>query len=107
MVVPNYSLIPALEFIFIPLACLISNKYDFTSWYMLGKLYGHEKKMIERLKDYPYYFSAQKRLNWLLNQPERNDLQKNLLISEPVEAITLKKINFAYPENKNVLKNLD
>jgi len=107
MVVPSFSLIPSLEFIFIPLACLISGKYDFASWHMLSKLYGHEKKIIDRLKDYPYYFSAQKRLNWLLNQPERDEVQRNILIAEPIETITLKKVSFSYRENKPVLKNLD
>ncbi|CAG8464015.1 1071_t:CDS:10 [Ambispora leptoticha] len=69
---------------------------------MLSKLYGHEKKTIDRLKDYPYYFSAQKRLNWLLNQPERNDVQKDVLISEPIKAINLKKrgkVNYLTGEN--------
>ena len=74
---------------------------------MLSKLYGHEKKMMDRLKDYPYFFSAQKRLNKLLNQPERNDFQNDILVSEPVENITLKKVSFAYRKDKPVLKKLD
>ena len=49
--------------------------------------------MIERLKDYPYGLSAQKQINNFLAQPERNDIQKNILISEPISTINLKKIS--------------
>ncbi|CAJ0761146.1 16105_t:CDS:2 [Entrophospora sp. SA101] len=65
------------------------------------------KKMIERLRNYTYYFSAKKRLNEFLAQEERNDQQKNLLIPEPITQIELKKVSFAYRENKYVLKKLD
>ncbi|CAJ0912872.1 11097_t:CDS:2 [Entrophospora sp. SA101] len=63
--------------------------------------------MIERLRNYTYYFSAKKRLNEFLAQEERNDQQKNLLIPEPITQIELKKVSFAYRENKYVLKKLD
>src|SRR6185437_5794166 len=85
--------------------CIISGKYDYTSLSLLAKLYGHEKKMIDRLKDYSYYFSAKKRLNWLLNQPERDDYQKNILITEPVKTISLKNVGFAYKAGKPILDN--
>jgi ABC-type bacteriocin/lantibiotic exporter with double-glycine peptidase domain len=74
---------------------------------MFSKVFGGGKKSIERARDYPYYFSAQKRLNNFLNLPERNDIQKNILIAEPIEDITFKKLSFAYEEKKPVLKRLD
>jgi ABC-type bacteriocin/lantibiotic exporter with double-glycine peptidase domain len=63
--------------------------------------------MTERLRDYPYGLSAQKQINNFLQQPERNDLQKNILISESVENITLRKVYFGYEKNKPILQNLD
>ncbi|MCE8158946.1 MAG: ATP-binding cassette domain-containing protein [Candidatus Moeniiplasma glomeromycotorum] len=63
--------------------------------------------MIERLRGYPYYFSAQKRLNNFLQLPERDDIQKNILISEPISTINLKKVSFGYEKAKPVLKKLD
>jgi ABC-type bacteriocin/lantibiotic exporter with double-glycine peptidase domain len=62
--------------------------------------------MTERLRFYPFGLSAQKQINNFLAQPERNDLQKNVLVEEPVEKITLKKVSFSYQENKPVLKKL-
>jgi ABC-type siderophore export system fused ATPase/permease subunit len=90
---PSYSLIPLAQIIFLPFA---KSEASFVASDMLLKLFDELKKMIERLKDYPYYFSAKKRLNEFLLQPERNDLQKNLLITEPIESITLKDVSFSY-----------
>lgn len=103
--IPSFSIIPYIEYIILPLICIKSGKYDYPSLSLLNKLYGHEKKMIDRLKDYSYYFSAKKRLNWLLSQPERDDYQKNEIISEQVENISLKGVDFNYEKGKLVLNN--
>ncbi|CAG8677832.1 3374_t:CDS:2, partial [Ambispora gerdemannii] len=63
--------------------------------------------MTERLRFYPFGLSAQKQINDFLAQSERNDRQKNILVEEPVTTITLKKVSFAYQENKPILKKLD
>ena len=39
---------------------------DFTSLRMLSSLYSQEKKIIDRLKDYSFYFSSKKRLKIIL-----------------------------------------
>src|SRR5207247_6478867 len=51
--------------------------------------------------------TVKKRFNYFLNLPERNDIQKNISISEPIENITLKKVSFAYQENKPVFKEIN
>lgn len=38
---------------------------------------------------------------------KRNDIQKNILVSEPIKNITLKKVSFGYEKNKSVLKKFD
>src|SRR4051794_34863755 len=63
--------------------------------------------MTERLRFYPFGLSAQKQINNFLAQPERNDHQKNILVEEPITKIELKKVSFAYQENKSILKKLD
>ncbi|CAG8472864.1 20128_t:CDS:2 [Cetraspora pellucida] len=58
--------------------------------------------MVERLRDYPYYFSAVQRINQFLAQPERDDIQKNLLIPERITSITFQqqgKVNRLAGEN--------
>jgi ABC-type multidrug transport system fused ATPase/permease subunit len=105
LVIPGFSVIPFVEYILLPFLSFKSGRFDYASLTMLSKFYGQEKKMIDRLRDYPYYFSAQKRLNWLLNQPERDDYQKNLIISESIESINLKGISFAYGEGEKKVLN--
>ena len=63
--------------------------------------------MIERLKDYPYGLSAQKQINNFLAQPERDDIQKNILINESITNITLNNVSFAYEDKKLILKKFD
>jgi ABC-type bacteriocin/lantibiotic exporter with double-glycine peptidase domain len=46
-------------------------------------------------------------LNDFLALPERDDTQKNILISEPVKDITLNKVSFSYEKNEPVLKKMD
>ncbi|CAG8553286.1 13748_t:CDS:2 [Racocetra fulgida] len=59
---------------------------------LFGKIFGGIKKMVERLRDYPYYFSALQRINQFLTQPERDDIQKNLLIPEPITSISFRQV---------------
>jgi ABC-type bacteriocin/lantibiotic exporter with double-glycine peptidase domain len=105
LVVPGFAIVPYIEYIFLPLICIKSGKFDYFSLSILSKLYGHEKKLIDRLKDYSYYFSAKKRLNQLFNQSERDDYQKNIIISESIESINLKGVYFAYEGGKKILNN--
>jgi ABC-type multidrug transport system fused ATPase/permease subunit len=105
-VVPAFSLITYSDFIFLPLV-LGKGKDALTALKMFGKVFSGGKKSIERVRDYPYHFSAKKRLNDFLALPERNDIQKNVLIPEPIKDITLKKVSFGYEENKPVLKKFD
>ena len=63
--------------------------------------------MLERLKDYPYYFSAKNRLNKLIFHEERDDIQKNIFIEEKIEKINLRKITFGYKKGRVVLKKLN
>lgn len=101
-VVPSYSLIKYSKYFFLP---FVSSSDDFVAFTMFTDLLDAMKKMIERLRNYTYYFSAKKRLNDFLTQEERNDLQKNILIYEPIEIISLKNVGFSYQPNKPVLNN--
>jgi len=74
---------------------------------MLANLFDALKKMIERLKEYPYYFSAKNRLNQLIAQEKRDDIQKNLLIVEEIETLSLKDVTFGYEKEKPVLKKMN
>ena len=105
-VVPSYSFITYADFVFLPLV-LGKGAEALTAMKMFGKVFSGGKKSVERLRDYPYYFSAKKRLNNFLNLPERYDIQKNVLISEPIKNITLKRVSFSYEKNKPVLKEFD
>ncbi|WNE41151.1 MAG: Vitamin B12 import ATP-binding protein BtuD [Mycoplasmataceae bacterium] len=105
LVVPGFSIIPYIEYIFLPLICLKNKMFDYSSLFILGKLYGHEKKLVDRLKDYSLYFSAKERLNFLLNQPERDDYQKSKIICEPIEKISFKSVYFSYENEKIILKD--
>jgi ABC-type multidrug transport system fused ATPase/permease subunit len=103
-VVPSYSFIKYSKFLFFP---FINDEKSFVAFNVLTELFEASKKMIERLRGYPYYFSSKKRLNNFLLLPERDDTQKNVLILEPVENITLKKVSFGYNKDKPVLKKID
>lgn len=64
------------------------------------------RRLIKGLNNLPSYFSAKKQINWFLNQAERDDIQKNLLIVEPITSLRLKDIVFAYKNNEFVLNEL-
>jgi len=103
-VVPSYSLIKYANFFFYP---FINNPAGWTAFNMLANLFDALKKMIERLKEYPYYFSAKNRLNQLIAQEKRDDIQKNLLIVEEIETLSLKDVTFGYEKEKPVLKKMN
>jgi ABC-type bacteriocin/lantibiotic exporter with double-glycine peptidase domain len=103
-VVPAFSLITYSDFIFLPLV-LGKGENALTALKMFGKVFSGGKKSIERVRDYPYYFSAKKRLNNFLALPERDDVQNNVLVAEPITEIELKKVSFAYEKNNPILKN--
>jgi len=103
-VTPSYSLVRMAGFLFAPFAV---NKESRIAVINLVGLSESTKKMTERLKDYPYGLSAQKQINDFLTQPERDDIQKNIPVSEPVENITLKKVYFGYDKDKPILKKFD
>jgi ABC-type siderophore export system fused ATPase/permease subunit len=101
-VVPSYSLIKYSKYFFLP---FVSGSEDFVAFTMFTDLLDAVKKMIERIRNYTYYFSAKKRLNDFLAQEERNDIQKNIFITEPIEVINLKNINFAYSTSNPAILN--
>ena len=63
--------------------------------------------MTERLRFYPFGLSAQKRINNFLAEPERNDIQKDIIIEEPIKNIILRQVSFGYEKSKPILKKLD
>ena len=103
-VVPAYSLPKFASFLFLG---FVKDEPTFQTANNLIGLADDTKKMAERLRIYPFGLSAQKQINDFLIEKERDDIQKNVLISEPVESITLKKVSFGYEKNKPVLKKLD
>jgi ABC-type bacteriocin/lantibiotic exporter with double-glycine peptidase domain len=103
-VVPSYSLIKYSKYFFLP---FVSSSKDFVAFTMFTELLDAMKKMIERLRNYTYYFSAKKRLNDFLAQEERNDIQKNIFITEPIETISLKNVDFAYQTDNPILNNYE
>jgi ABC-type multidrug transport system fused ATPase/permease subunit len=74
---------------------------------LISKIFESVKKMNERIRDYPYFFSASRRINNFLNDEERDDIQKNLLFSEPIRSISLKSVCFGYKKDKLVIKKLN
>ncbi|CAH1756407.1 12210_t:CDS:2 [Entrophospora sp. SA101] len=101
-VIPSYSLGQVGGFIFLPFASEYLAAYQ-----RIAKLSESTKKMAERLKEYPVGLAAQKCINNFLQQPERDDRQKNVLISEPITNISLQKVSFAYEKNKLILGKFD
>lgn len=99
-VIPSYGLGQIGGFIFLPFA-----SQDLVAYQRIVKLSESTKKFTERLRDYPAGLAAQKRINNFLALPERDDIQKNILITETITEIELKKVSFAYEKNNLVLKN--
>jgi ATP-binding cassette subfamily B protein len=94
-------------FLLLILLIFVPNINDFSIFTMFTKLTTSFGYLIKGVRKYPQYSSIQKRFNYFLNLPERNDIQKNILINEPVETIALQRISFAYEKNKLVLKKLN
>ncbi|KLL04902.1 MAG: ABC transporter, ATP-binding protein [Mycoplasmataceae bacterium RV_VA103A] len=103
-VIPAYSLPKFAPFLFLR---FIRNEPTFRTANSLVSLAEDTKKMAERLRFYPFGLSAQKQINDFLAEPERDDIQKNIIVPEPVESITFQKVSFSYQKNKPVLKKLD
>jgi ATP-binding cassette subfamily B protein len=74
---------------------------------LFSKLISPLNYLIKGIRKHSYLSSAQKSLSNFFALPERNDIQKNIIINELIIKIELKKISFAYQENKSVLKKLD
>ncbi|CFW92755.1 putative Xenobiotic-transporting ATPase [endosymbiont DhMRE of Dentiscutata heterogama] len=106
-VVPSYSLPKFAPFFLFLFVKNNPSKPVFNTANSLIGLADDTKKMAERLRIYPFGLSAQKQINDFLAEPERDDIQKNVLVSEPVENITLQKVSFAYQKSKSVLKKVD
>ncbi|CAG8795648.1 29629_t:CDS:2, partial [Racocetra persica] len=87
-VIPAYSLPKFAPFLFLR---FIHNEPTFRTANSLVSLADDTKKMAERLRFYPFGLSAQKQINDFLAEPERDDIQKNIIIPEPVESITFQK----------------
>jgi ABC-type multidrug transport system fused ATPase/permease subunit len=94
-------------FLLLILLIFIPNANDFVILTMFTKLTTSFSYLMKAMRKHPQYSSAQKRFNYFLNLPERNDTQKSLLISETITNITLQKVSFAYEKNKLVLKELN
>ncbi|CAG8730738.1 10469_t:CDS:2, partial [Racocetra persica] len=90
-VVPSYSLPKFAPFFLFLFVKNNPSKPVFDTANSLIELTNDTKKMAERLRIYPFGLSAQKQINDFLAEPERDDIQKNVLVSEPVESITLQK----------------
>ena len=103
-VVPAFSLPKFAPFLFLR---FVKNEPTFNTANSLIGLADDTKKMAERLRIYPFGLSAQKQINDFLTENERDDIQKNVLVDEPVEKIELKKVVFSYTKKKPILKNLD
>lgn len=74
---------------------------------MFAKLTTFFAYLMKGVRKYPSYSFARKRLNNFLAQPERDDLQQNILIPEPITTITLKKVSFGHGKDKLVLNKWD
>ncbi|RHZ35527.1 ABC transporter ATP-binding protein/permease [endosymbiont GvMRE of Glomus versiforme] len=105
-VIPSFSLIPYSEFFFLPFVYK-GGENAFLALRVFNKIFSGIKKMIERTRDYPYYFTAKKRLNDFLQLPERDDIQKNVVINETITQIQLKEVSFGYEKNKLVINELN
>lgn len=103
-VIPSYSLIKYSKYFFFP---FVSSSQDFIAFNIFVELLEATKKMLERLRNYPYYFSAKKRLNYFFSQVERQVQTNQLLFQEPVEVLASQDLAFAYQSGQTLLANLN
>lgn len=95
-------------FLFIIMLLFASDVNEFIILDMFARLSTSSTYLIKGLRKYPRYSSARKQINdFFNNQPERDDIQKNLIISEKIESLSLKGIVFSYKANKLVFNELD
>ncbi|CAI2190776.1 12951_t:CDS:2 [Funneliformis geosporum] len=74
---------------------------------MFTKLTSSFSYLVKGVRKYPHYTATQKRFNYFLNFPERNDIQKGIPIEEPINFITLQKVSFNHEKDKPVLKEVN
>ena len=102
-VIPSYFFVPFSDFwILAFLQGLGKNALLATK--VFARIFSGVKKMIERLRYYPFFLFSFKRIEKFLSQEERNDIQKNILISEKINNLTFDKVFFGYEKNKLVLE---
>jgi ABC-type bacteriocin/lantibiotic exporter with double-glycine peptidase domain len=94
-------------FLLLVLISFIPNANDFIIFTMFTKLTTSFNYLIKGVRKYPKYSSVRKRFGYFLNLPERNDIQKNILVSEPITSIALQRVSFSYEKNEPVLKELN
>jgi len=94
-------------FLLLILLIFVPNANDFIIFTMFTKLTTSFNYLIKGIRKYPQYSSSQKRFNYFLNLPERNDIQKNIFIYEPITNVALQKVSFSYEKDKPVLKEIN
>lgn len=103
MVIPTYLLIRYMNYIFVIFGD--SNEKKFVGLYFLfSQLLSDSGKMVERLKEYPSYFSSKKRISLFLSKEERNDSQKGIKINKEIKKISIKNLNFSYKTGGKIKK---
>ena len=93
-------------FLLLILLIFVPNANDFIIFTIFTKLASSFSYLIKGVRKYPQYASTQKRFNYFLGLPERDDTQK-YLIDEPITSIYLQNVSFAYEKDKQVFKELD
>ncbi|RHZ37328.1 ATP-binding cassette domain-containing protein [endosymbiont GvMRE of Glomus versiforme] len=94
-------------FLLLIILIFIPSANDFVVFGLFSKLITPLNYLIKGIRKHSYLSSTRKSLNHFLALPERNDIQKNIIINEPITKIELKEISFSYQKNKTVFKKLD
>jgi len=94
-------------FLLLIILIFVPDANDFVVFGLFTRLITPLNYLIKGTRKHSYLFSTRKRLSIFFALPERNDIQKNITINEPIAKIELKKVSFAYEKNKLVLKKLD
>ena len=105
-VFPNYLLSQVIFFI---ISCFIEKKDEnFKEALLKGSsIISAGKKFIERTLNFPVYLAAKKQINDFLTREERNDIQKNVFITENIQQISLENLGFFYKKEKWVFQDLN
>jgi len=94
-------------FLLLILLIFTPNANDFLIFAMFTKLTSCFNFLIKGVRKHPHYASTKKRFNYFLSLPERDDLQKNVLVMEPINSIAFQKVSFSYEKNSPILKELN